>query len=582
MHPLKKLYSYSSKYKKDIRLAVIYSLLNKTFDILPELLIGVAVDIVVRKQDSFVAKIGIHDTLWQIVILGAITALIWMGESFYQYLYSLKWRGLSQNLQHDLRQDAYSHIQQLELSYFEDKSTGNLMSILNDDINQLENFINDGANQIIQVFFSSIAIGIIFFVIDYKIAMLSLLPIPFIIYGAFYFQKKLGVRYRGVRDRAGILNGKLNNNILGIATIKSYTAEKYELEQLNKISQDYRASNQQAIALSSAIVPIIRMAVMSGFLVNLVYGGYVTLHGFLAVGSYSVLIFLSQRLLWPLTYLATITDNYQKTMASINRVMDLLNTPIKINDGGTEVSHVLGKIVFDDVVFAYNTHNVLNHVSFSIDEGQSVAFVGSTGSGKSTLVKLLLHFYAPTSGKVLLDGVNINELNLNSLRKNIGFVSQEAFLIDDSIMNNIRYGSFEATDEEVIAAAKLAEVDEFVINLPDGYNTMVGERGQKLSGGQRQRLSLARAFLKNPRVLILDEATSAVDNDTEAAIKRSLDKVIVGRTTIMIAHRLSTIRNVDKIFVLDKGQIIESGKHEELVKHDGVYASLWALQTGEI
>lgn len=579
-HPLLKLFRYSNKYRFDILLATFYSLLNKTFDILPEVLIGVAVDVIVKRQDSMLSHIGIHDVKLQIIWLGIFTALTWVLESLFQYLYSIKWCYLAQHLQHDMRLDAYNHIQSLELEFFENKATGNLMAIANDDINQLERFINDGVNQIIQIVGSTILISIIFFFISVKVAILSFLPIPLIIIGVFFFRNKLAPRYLNVRNKSGDLNSKLNNNLSGIATIKTFSTEVYEQNKINTYSNEYVSANKHAIVMSAAVTPVIRMAVMSGFLASLIYGGILTLDSQIQVASYSILIFLSQRLLWPLTYLAQVTDMYQRSMASVNRVMGLLNTPIKIKDGNKRfVPGLKGQIEFNNIYFAYQEReDLFNNLSFKINSGETVAFVGTTGSGKSTIVKLLLRLYQHISGIIKVDDQDIRQLQINSLRQHIGVVSQETFLIDGTIADNISYGTFNASIDQIQNAAKLVEAEDFILNLPQGYNTIIGERGQKLSGGQRQRIALARAIIRNPLILILDEATSALDNHTEDLIQKSMLNVSKGRTTIIIAHRLSTIVNADRIYVLEQGKIIEVGNHQELLEKHGKYSSLWNLQ----
>ncbi len=579
---LSRLFNYASSYRKDIYLASTYSVLNKLFDILPEVLIGLAVDTVVKRQDSLLANLGIMDLWHQLLFLGIITVIIWGFESLFEYLYSVKWRNLAQHLQHKLRMDAYTHIQNASVCYFENNSTGNLVSILNDDINQLERFLDNGANTIIQIFSSTFFIGIIFFILAPKLALLSFLPIPLILLGTYYFQFLIGPRYASVRAKAGELASRFVNNINGIATIKSYTAENYEIQSLEEQSREYQMANARAIKFSSAVNPIIRIAILLGFTVTLVYGGWLSLQNELAIGAYSVLIFLTQRLLWPLTDLADMTDQFYRAMASADRVLNLLKTPVQaLSHEIKSFTHFKGEIEFDKVSFSYDqNYPVLNTISLKISAGDTVAFVGSTGSGKTSLVKLLLCFYDPTQGEIKIDGKNIAEYSLYQLRKNIGYVSQDVFLFDGTIAANIAYGSFDATLEQIENAAKSAEIHDFIMSLPKAYQTNIGERGQKLSGGQRQRLSIARAILKNPPILILDEATSAVDNETEAAIQRSIDKIIINRTTIVIAHRLSTIRNAEKIYVMSQGRIVEQGNHQSLLEQKGIYANLWALQTG--
>jgi ATP-binding cassette subfamily B protein len=588
MHPVKRLFSYASKYRRDFRLATLYSVLNKFFDILPEVLIGAAVDVVVKGEESFLARnilgaVGITDTWHQLLALGVFNVLVWGGESLFQYLYELKWRRLAQDIQHDLRLDTYRHVQKLEMAYFENQRTGNLMAILNDDINQMERFLNGGANQIIQVFCSSIMVSAVFFAMQPGIALIALLPVPLILFGTFWFQQRLAPRYAEVREAAGDVSARLNNNLLGLATIKAFATETFEADHIAQASNAYRTANARAIRFSAAITPVIRMAILSGFTATLLYGGWLTLHGELAVGAYSVLVFLTQRLLWPLTGLADVADMYQRSMAAIDRAMKLLDTPIAIPYEGRHfpIEQAKGELRFEHVGFAYDATPTLQDINITIIAGKTTAFVGSTGSGKSTLVKLLLRFYTAQEGRILLDGQPIDGLNLQDLRRAVGYVSQDTFLTDGTVAENIAYGAAGANDAQIAEAARAAECTEFIEKLPLGFATRIGERGQKLSGGQRQRLALARAILKNPPVLILDEATSAVDNETEAAIQRSLDVVSRNRTTIVIAHRLSTVRQANCIHLLEAGRVVESGTHDELVALGGGYAALWRLQTGE-
>ena len=585
MHPLRRLFDYARQYRSQVAIASTYSVLNKLFDVLPEVLIGVAVDVVVNQKASFVAHLGVVDPKDQLVLLAILTVVIWVGESAFEYLYSLKWRNLAQNLQHDLRMEAYTHVQKLEMAYFERNRTGNLLAILNEDINQMERFLNGGANDLLQVFVGSLMVGAVFFVLTSQLAFLALVPVPFILYGAFWFQSRLAPRYTAMREAAGALATRLNNNLSGIATVKAYTAEDFEAEHIRMGSDAYRARNAEAIRWSAAITPVIRMAILAGFTVTLLYGGFLALNGEIGVGSYSVLVYLTQRLLWPMTRLAEMTDLYQRSMASIQRVMDLLQTPVTITYEGKHlpVGQVRGELVFDQVSFTYEQGNAaaIDGLNLHIQAGETVAFVGSTGGGKSTLTKLLLRFHEPQQGEIRLDGQPIQEINLQDLRRAIGYVAQDTFLADATVAENIAYGSKDTAREAIVQAAKAAEAHDFISALPQGYDTPVGERGMKLSGGQRQRLALARAILKNPPILILDEATSAVDNETEAAIQRSLDRLVVGRTSLIIAHRLSTVRHANCIHVLDRGRIVESGTHNQLVAHGGIYAALWRLQTGE-
>ncbi len=581
--PLTRLSRYGRKYRTLVWQAVICSVLNKIFDLAPPALIGAAVDVVVKQEDSLIASFGITDTFQQLLILCILSAIIWSLESLFEYAHERLWRNLAQIIQHNLRLDAYSHVQDLELAYFEERSTGSLLAILNDDINQLERFLDVGANEILQVLTTVVIIGGAFFILTPGVAWMAILPIPFILWGSIAFQKKLAPRYAKVRESVSILSSRLANNLSGITTIKSFTTEAYEIERLRQDSETYRQSNRRAIAFSAAFIPLIRMIILAGFSAILLYGGMEVVKGNLAVGTYSVLVFLTQRLLWPLTRLGQTLDLYQRAMASTNRVMNLLDTPIAIHSGNLSLpaSNIQGTIKLNNITFAYNNREaVIKNLSLDIPAGQTIAIVGSTGSGKSTLVKLLLRFYEIQGGSITLDGIDIRDINLTDLRQAIGLVSQDVFLFHGTVKDNIAYGTNYYTEEAIIAAAKIAEAHQFISNLPQGYDTIVGERGQKLSGGQRQRIAIARAILKNPPILILDEATSAVDNETEAAIARSLEKITQNRTTIAIAHRLSTIRHADCIYVLEQGKVVEQGTHEALLEQEGVYANLWQVQTG--
>ena len=583
-HPLTRLFKYGRKYRVLIWQAVVCSILNKIFDLAPPALIGAAVDVVVKQEDSLLARFGITDVFGQLLVLCVLSAIVWGFESLFEYIYERLWRNLAQNIQNDLRLDAYDHIQDLELAYFEETSTGVLLSILNDDVNQLERFLDIGANEILQVCTTVVIISGAFFVLTPDVAWMAMLPIPIILWGSIAFQQRLAPRYAQVREKVSLLNSRLANNLSGITTIKSFTTEAYELERLRRESEAYRESNQTAIALSAAFIPLIRIVILAGFNAILLYGGMKVIEGSLAVGTYSVLVFLTQRLLWPLTRLGQTLDLYQRAMASTNRVMNLLDTPITIHSGNIALPMevINGAIKLENVTFAYKERKaVVKNLSLEIPAGKTIAIVGSTGSGKSTLVKLLLRFYEIEEGRITLDNRDIKDIFLGDLRQAIGLVSQDVFLFHGTVRDNIAYGNSHAPREQVIAAAKIAEAHDFINQLPQGYDTIVGERGQKLSGGQRQRIAIARAVLKNPPILILDEATSAVDNETEAAIARSLEKITQNRTTIAIAHRLSTIRHADCIYVLEFGQILEHGTHEELLANNGVYANLWRVQTGE-
>jgi ATP-binding cassette subfamily B protein len=580
--PLTRLWGYATAYRGRIVAATAYSVLNKAFDLAPPVLIGVAVDVIVQQQDSFLAHLGFTEPRRQLVFLAIITFVIWVLESIFEYAYGVSWRNLAQAIQHDLRVDGYDHLQTLDLAYFERRSTGGLMAVLNNDVNQLERFLDGGANDMLQVLTTVVLVGVMFFMLAPTVAWMSFMPIPFILLGSFRFQRRIAPRYADVREQAAVVNQLLSNNLSGITTIKSFTTEQRERQRIEVGSRQYQDANRRAITLSSAFSPLIRIVILTGFTATLVAGGFLALEGRIDVGAYSVMVFLTQRLLWPLTRLGQTFDLYQRAMASTNRILDLLDTEASIVDGPDELDCIDGHIEFSHVDFAYTPgFPVIEDVTLSIPAGQTTAIVGATGSGKTTLIKLLLRFYDVTEGSITIEGHDVRTLTLASLRRTVGLVSQDVYLFHGTVRDNIAYGRPDASLEEVVAAARVAEAHDFIIELPDGYQSIVGERGQKLSGGQRQRISIARAVLADPSVLILDEATSSVDNETEAAIQRSLEVITRDRTTIAIAHRLSTVRHADKTYVIDRGRVVEEGSHEQLVELDGIYASLWKVQTGE-
>ncbi len=583
--PISRLWRYATHHRPQILRASLWSFLNKAFDIAPPLLIGLAIDIVVEQDGSVIGRFFPVETLrGQVVVLAILTFIVWGLESLFEYLHGIEWRNLAQTVQHELRIDAYDHMQHLEMAYFEDQTSGNLMAIVNDDVNQLERFMDHGANDLIQMLTTVVLIGGFFFVAAPSVAWLAFLPIPLILWGSFRFQRRLEPLYARVRAQAGAVNSQLGTNLGGIATIKSYTSEDREKARISEESDRYRLANKAAIRLSSAFSPLIRIVILVGFMATLVWGGFETLDGDMDTWVYATMVFLTQRLLWPLTRLGETMDLYQRAMASTTRILDVLDTAASITDGDRHIDPlaVKGDLRFDRVTFAYHPGiPVIRDVSIEIAPGTTVAFVGATGSGKTTMVKLLLRFYDVTTGAISLDGIDIRELRLHDLRSSIGFVSQDVFLFHGTVLDNIAYGRADASFDEIVAAAEVAEAHEFILELPNGYETIVGERGQKLSGGQRQRISIARAVLSQSPVLVLDEATSAVDNETEAAIQRSLEVISRERTTVVIAHRLSTIRHADQIYVLDAGRVIEAGTHDELVAFGGSYRALWDVQTGD-
>lgn len=581
---IQRLWRYATSHQGEVWRASVHSVLNKIFDLAPPALIGLAVDSVVNPQAAALYDYGYTNLADQLWVIAGLTVLVWGFESVFEFAYKVAWRNLAQQVQHELRQDVYRQVQRLDASWFANQRSGRLMSILNDDINQLERFLDAGANDVIQVACTVVTVGAIFFWVNPEVAFLAVLPIPLILWGSFVFQRKIAPRYAEVREDASMLNAALNNRLMGIDTIKSFTSEDIESERIERLSETYRSSNAAAIRLSSAFSPLIRMAILVGFVGTIVHGGMLAGEGVIAVGTYSMLVFLTQRLLWPLTRLGATFDLYQRAMASADRALDLLDLQPDVNANAVPINTpVAGHIQFDSMGFAYPDRDALfQEFNLEVKAGQTIALVGSTGSGKTTLTRLLLGLYKPSSGEIIIDDQRLSDLEIRSVRSQIGLVSQSVYLFPGTIAENILYGCPGASPDAMYAAAKDAECLSFIEGLPEGFNTEIGERGIRLSGGQAQRVSIARCLLKNPAIVIFDEATSAIDNETEQAIQRTFHRLSGEKTTIIIAHRLSTVRHAHHIIVLDEGTILESGRHDELVKLGGRYAKMWAIQTGDL
>ncbi len=436
-----RFFKYAKKWRVKIYLATFYSVVNKIFDIAPEILLGIAVDVVTSSNDNFLDYFGIHGSEDQVITLAVLTFGIWAFESIFQYMYMVGWRNIAQSIEHDIRLDLYKNVQSLDLHWFENQKLGNISSIINDDVNQLERFLNNGINQIVQIIVSSILIGGVFFFISPVIAVIILLPIPIIFFISMFFQKNLSPKYLEVRESVGKLSSSIFNNLLGISTIKSFASEDKESHRLEDLSHNYLDKNKRAIKLSSAFVPVVRMGVLSGFLVTMVMGSLMALNKEITAGEFAMLLFLTQRFLWPFTSLGEIVDLFERSMASTKRILDTLDFRPTIKDGSNkDFSNFDESIEFKSVQFYYNKNNtVFDDIGFTVQSKKITAIVGPTGIGKTSLVKLLLRFYDPQNGEILIGDENIKNLELQKLRQSIGLVGQDTFLFDGTIQDNLIY-----------------------------------------------------------------------------------------------------------------------------------------------
>jgi ATP-binding cassette subfamily B protein len=628
-NPMKRLFRvYGFPNLRYLIAGILSSIGARLLDLVPPILLGFAIDAIFFQEKSYAAIWLVPDAwipadqagqVW--LTVGLIAGTFAFGAIFH---WTRNWgfNAFSQNIQHAIRTDTYDAMQGLDMDFFADKQTGELLSILSNDVNRLERFLNDGLNSLFRLSVMVLGIAGVLFYFNWQLAIVALLPVPLIAGFTYLFIKIIQPKYAEVRSAVGAVNSRLENNLGGIGVIKASTTEDYESDRVDDVSMDYFDANWDAIDTRIKFFPGLRVLAGFGFVLTFLVGGLwvVSAEGEapwiftepISVGEFVTFILLTQRFIWPMAQFGQIINMYQRARASSARVFGLMDERGRVEESldAKELDVTEGRVEYDDVSFSYDdpatlddveaesfegdsvdptalaehedAELILDSVNFEVEAGETVALVGPTGAGKSTVLKLLLRLYDVDEGSIRIDGTDVREVTLPSLRRQLAYVQQDTYLFYGSVEDNIRYGSFDAPREEVVEAAKAAEAHDFITNLPDGYDTEVGERGVKLSGGQRQRIAIARAVLKDPKILILDEATSDVDTETEMLIQRSLDDLTAERTTFAIAHRLSTIKDADKILVFEDGRIVEQGTHEELLSDDGLYAHLWAVQAGEI
>jgi ATP-binding cassette subfamily B protein len=588
---------YGRGYVPEFIIGGVASVLARLMGLVPALVLGVAIDALFVGSQPFALPL-IPDSLIPATAEGqfwfavGVVAAVYVGSAVLTWVNSWAWNRFAQNLQHEIRVDTYDVVQRLRMGFFDEKQTGEIMSVLNNDVNQLESFLTNDLNTGIRLIVLVAGVGAFMIWLNAQLAAVALLSIPVLALASYVFVRRIGPKYGRVRSSVGALNSRLENNIGGIEVVKAYGRESFERERVENASGDYLDANWDAITTRIRFFPSLRVITGFGYALTFLIGGYWILFGpplffsgELQVGMLTTMLLYSRRFLWPMRQFGNVVNNYQYAYAAAERIVGLMNDQETIteDDDAIHPDDIDGRVDYEDVHFRYPgaEEDSVSGATFRAEAGDFVGLVGPTGAGKTTLLKLLMRLYEPQEGVIRVDGRDISEYSLSGLRRHVGYVSQEPYLFHGTVRENVAYG-IEATGEEIREALAMAGAMEFIEELPDGIDTVVGERGVKLSGGQRQRVAIARAMLEDPEMLILDEATSHVDNETEVLIQRSLESLTAERTTFAIAHRLSTVRDADEILVMDDGEIRERGTHEELLALEGLYANLWSVQVGEV
>lgn len=520
-----------------------------------------------------------NTTMLNWIVLSIVVVFVIRGIAYYGQSYLMNYVG--QRVIIDIRKAVFEKLQRLSMSFYDKHKTGTIMSYVTNDVSALQSAMVDNVVEMITETVILVASIVMMIYLDWKLFLVTFATFPVVLFFIDSFGKRIRKSGSRIQEAAADITSVLQEVASSTRVIKSFVREGYEVERFDKENMNNFRANMKYAQLSSTLTPTIEFVAAVGVSIILWYGGNSVINGSITAGSLVAFLTYAVNISNPIKRLSRVIGNIQKALAAAQRVFDVLDLPevIKNAPDAKVLPKVKGDVRFNDVSFAYNENEeVLSHVSFEVKPGEMIAFVGPSGAGKSTVASLLPRFYDATNGSITIDGQDIRKVTLDSLREQVGIVPQETVLFNGSVYDNILYGRLDATREEVEAAAKAANAHDFIMQLPNGYETMLGDRGMNISGGQRQRISIARAILKNPQILILDEATSALDTESERVVQEALDRLMVGRTSFVIAHRLSTIKNADKIMVLEKGQLIEQGNHDELMAMDGLYAHLYKIQ----
>ena len=570
MKNYKRLLAYMKPYLKRLGFAIICIIFAAGANLYVPWIIKDMIDKVLVDKDF---------ALLNLICVGIVVVFLFRGIFYFGQSYLVSYIG--QRVIIDVREVMFRKFQRMPMAYFDKHQTGETMSYITNDVAAIQEALVDN---LIELFTeSSILIGsiVMMLYLDWKLTLLTLIVVPMVGYAMKIFGKKIKANATIIQERVADITSLLQESISSIRVVKSFVREEYEIDRFRDQNELNFQAVMKNVQLNSLLTPTVEFLAAIAVTLIVWFGGYEVINGIMTAGALVAFLTYAVNLANPVKRLSRIYGRMQKAMAAVDRVFNVIDLDEAINDkpDAKPLPPVKGHVSVENVTFSYDgIHDALRDVSLEVKPGQMIAFVGPSGAGKSTIANLIPRFYDVNSGSIKIDDLDIRDVTINSLREQIGIVPQETVLFSTTVMENIRYGRLDATDEEVLAASLAANCDEFIRQLPDGYQTAIGERGLNLSGGQRQRLSIARAILKNPRILILDEATSALDTESEKIVQSALDDLMVGRTSFVIAHRLSTIFNADHIFVIDHGHICEDGTHEELLAMGGTYANLYNIQ----